>query len=471
VGFILTVIYVFLTIISPQQFGLRWENLHILQYLAAFIFLLSMTSTSIYKQLRTSLQIFLLLGLFGAMAASEVANGWLGGIVVSWQTFMPSAAVFFFIVLYATTTRRLKILTLAVVAACLVLVVEALCGYYGAYQGEAFVLKQDLSSPDGFANQIVRIRGLSFLNDPNDLAQILLIALPLVFIAWRRGRVVANALMVLAPSALLLWAIFLTHSRGALIALAVLGVMVARKNMGTAASIFFTGLAILALFALNFTGGRGISAVDGADRLSAWSAGLEMFKSAPFFGVGFGKFTDLNDITAHNSFVLCLAELGLLGSTLWVALQVTTVMGLHKIITLDQESQAEPALGPNMEREELATSLEAPLSPCDSLTATAVATATPGDIQTSTEFEFHPPVPKQWLVVMRLAMISSLTTCWFLSRTYEITMYLILGLSTATLALQRNGAHSPVRNRWVFPTVAVEVVTIMVIYLMVRVRF
>jgi hypothetical protein len=50
-------------------------------------------------------------------------------------------------------------------------------------------------------------------------------------------------------------------------------------------------------------------------------------------------------------------------------------------------------------------------------------------------------------------------------------MYLILGLSTATLALQRNGAHSPVRNRWVFPTVAVEVVTIMVIYLMVRVRF
>ena len=78
------------------------------------------------------------------------------------------------------------------------------------------------------------------------------------------------------------------------------------------------------MLALDFTGGRGISASNGADRLEAWANGLEMFKSAPLFGIGFNGFTDLYEITAHNSFVLCLAELGLLGSTLWLAMLVTT---------------------------------------------------------------------------------------------------------------------------------------------------
>ena len=34
--------------------------------------------------------------------------------------------------------------------------------------------------------------------------------------------------------------------------------------------------------------------------------------------------------TAHNSFVLCLAELGLVGTTLWVALLVTSITSLNK---------------------------------------------------------------------------------------------------------------------------------------------
>src|ERR1700686_5663186 len=86
------------------------------------------------------------------------------------------------------------------------------------------------------------------------------------------------------------------------------------------------------MLALDFTGGRGISPADGADRLEAWANGLEMFKSAPLFGIGFNGFTDFLDITAHNSFVLCLAELGLLGSTLWMALLVTTTTDLNRII-------------------------------------------------------------------------------------------------------------------------------------------
>src|SRR5208282_1002800 len=97
-------------------------------------------------------------------------------------------AVFFFMVINVTTVRRLKIMTLAAVGSCLVLTVEALCGYYKGFQGEMFVLLTNISSPqDESIGQLTRIRGAGFLSDPNDLAQILLIVLPLAFIAWWRG--------------------------------------------------------------------------------------------------------------------------------------------------------------------------------------------------------------------------------------------------------------------------------------------
>jgi hypothetical protein len=137
----------------------------------------------------------------------------------------------------------------------------------------------------------------------------------------------------------------LTHSRGGLLALAAVALLVARKKIGTTASTAVAAIFIFGMLALDFTGGRGISAADGADRLEAWANGLEMFKSAPLFGIGFNGFTDLYEITAHNSFVLCLAELGLLGSTLWLALLVTTMTGLNRVLGMQKVKRASRFLG------------------------------------------------------------------------------------------------------------------------------
>src|SRR5262249_32375039 len=54
-------------------------------------------------------------------------------------------------------------------------------------------------------------------------------------------------------------------------------------------------------------------------RVDAWYEGLHMFLSHPVFGVGAGNFTEYNDLTAHNSFVLVLAETGFVGYMLWLA--------------------------------------------------------------------------------------------------------------------------------------------------------
>jgi len=471
VGLVLTIVYVFLTIISPEQFGEEWANYHLLTILGGVILLISLPGIFAYKRIGSSIQTFLLLGFIVAIGISEVANGWVGGIIVSWGLFLPSVVVFLFIVANVTTTRGLKILILAIVASCLVVVVEALCGYYFGFRGETFILSQTLFSEGLVVGEFVRIRGASFLSDPNDFAQILLIALPLTSIAWRRGRFVTNSLFVFAPVVLLLWAIFLTHSRGALIGLAILALIITRGRMSTAASGIITILLILGLLAVNFTGGRMISADAGADRLSLWASGLQMFKSAPFFGVGFGKFADFEDLTAHNSFVLCLAELGLVGSTLWVALLVATMLGLNRIIRVQEKWQADLASAAKVAREQQAAFSDLLVPSFGMHAATLNATSSAVSVQSRIGHAPLSSVPTRWIVAVRLALISFITTGWFLSRTYQATLYLVLGLATATIAMHRCGDEPHGRIRWVSYTLAVEAVAIVFIYEIVRLRF
>ena len=484
-GFVLTIVYITVTIISPEQFGKEWASYHAVTYLAGITALASLPSVARYSYWKTSVQTYLLVALIVAIALSQVVHGWLGGAIESWRMFLPSAAVYFFIVVNVTTIRRLKIVTLAAVASCLVVTVEALCGYYAGYHGEMFVLLTNISSPqDEVIGQLTRIRGAGFLSDPNDLAQILLIALPLAFVAWRRRRPVINFFVVFVPVALLLWTTYLTHSRGGLIALAAVALMAARKRLGTAASTALAAVFILGMIALDFTGGRGISAADGADRLEAWANGLEMFKSAPIFGIGFNGFTDLYEITAHNSFVLCLAELGLLGSTLWMALLVTTTTGLNRIIGPQKKRASARFFGllrlfemssiPNIASLGITP---APSAGIITLKYEYASSALPATVSASApEFETHmeavhpPRMPQQWIVAMRLALVSFMTTAWFLSRSYTITMYLVLGLATATIALQHGDRKLPDRGHWIFSTITAEVLIIILIYLLVRLR-
>ena len=484
-GFALTILYVVVTIISPEQFGKEWASYHVVTYLAGITALASLPSMATYSYWKKSVQTYLLVAFIVAIALSQVARGWLGGVIEGWRLFLPSAAVFFFIVVNVTTIRRLKIMTLAAVASCLVVSVEALCGYYAGYHGEMFVLLTNISSPqDEVIGQLTRIRGAGFLSDPNDLAQILLIALPLAFLAWRRGRGVANFFVVIVPAVLLLWTTYLTHSRGGLIALAAIALMAARKKLGTSASTALASVFILGMIALDFTGGRGISAADGADRLEAWASGLEMFKSAPLFGIGFDGFTELYEITAHNSFVLCLAELGLLGSVLWMALLVTTTTGLNRIIGGQKKKQPSRFFGllRLFEMSSITSTARLALdsAPSGGLIALkyeyassvlpAQAGADAPEFATHIEAVHSPRVPRQWMVAMRLAFISFMTTAWFLSRSYTITMYLVLGLATATIALQQDDRKPPDRGHWILSTVTAEVLLIILIYGLVRLR-
>jgi putative inorganic carbon (HCO3(-)) transporter len=238
-----------------------------------------------------------------------------------------------------------------------------------------------------------RVRALGYLNDPNDLAQALIAVGPLLWPFWRTGRFFRNLMLVIVPSMILLYGVFLTHSRGAATSALVIVALLSREKIRRfrkTAPIAISILMAAAFSIAGLSGGRGVSSGDesAAGRLAAWSAGFEMLKSSPLFGVGYGAFTDFHELTAHNSFVLCLAELGVAGFFCWLSLLAVTIWELRRV---------EALIAGQQEYEELA----------------------------------------RWSLAVRFSLYAFLSGAFFLSRTYAPTLYITLGTAFVVVDIAR----------------------------------
>ena len=89
-----------------------------------------------------------------------------------------------------------------------------------------------------------RIRGLGLINDPNDFGQLLVCVTPLMFIFWRAKKMILNIAFVILPVCVLLIGVYLTHSRGALLALMAMAIVAARRRIGTVPALVLAGGAV-----------------------------------------------------------------------------------------------------------------------------------------------------------------------------------------------------------------------------------
>ena len=246
-----------------------------------------------------------------------------------------------------------------------------------------------------------RLRALGLLNDPNDLAQTLVAALPLVFLAWRRHRPFGNVLFVLLPAAAMLWAVVLTRSRGGLVALAALlwFTFALRAGPRWSRALRWAGFVGLFLVLILFfrLGGADESAMG---RLEAWSEGLQMLKYSPLWGVGFGSFADVHRIVAHNSFVHCYGELGLVGYFAWLGAILATFWYLERISATEAGPEGPPELA-------------------------------------------------RWARALSLSLVAFLAGALFLSRTYSVSLFLLVGLGTALAGVALNTSEEP--ESYAFP--------------------
>ena len=118
-------------------------------------------------------------------------------------------------------------------------------------------------------------------------------------------------------------------------------------------------------------------------RVNLWYEGILLLKSNPFFGVGYNMFMEDLPQTAHNSYLLAAAELGMLGLFFWMSLIYISMKGL----TLVQETDAKL---------------------------------------------------KDYALGLQSALIGFCVAAFFLSRTYVIIPYMLFALSGSLIYIVRN---------------------------------
>jgi O-antigen ligase len=195
-----------------------------------------------------------------------------------------------------------------------------------------------------------------------------------------------------------------------LIAMAIVG---ARRRVGTVPAVLLAGVLFAAAMALNFTGGRGISAESGSDRTALWGEGLEVLRAHPLFGVGFGNMADYTDdhLTAHNSLVVCAAELGLFGLYFWSLFLFPTVRDALAIASPRKVTEGEPIVP------------EETLFPQAAWKVEALDMA---------------EINRLGRLVV-LSLTGFLVAGWFLSRAYVMTLFLLGGVAEVVfqMAMER----------------------------------
>jgi hypothetical protein len=350
-----------------------------------------------------------------------------------------SGTAFLLVILNVVTPRRLRAVAVALTVVAVLVVGQAIAAYHlgiGATQflvqtagpqasepeSEGWSTPPDLEDTDSeVVGDSRRIRGLGPIGDPNDLACALVSILPLSLALRHNGSYLRNALLVWLPVGAIVYGVYLTRSRGGILALAAVLALSLSHRIGRTLSILAGAVAVMIFLALGFLGGRSMSIdASAAGRIDAWSTGLQMLKSSPVWGVGFGMFGQYNVLTAHNSFVLCFAELGLVGYFLWLSLIMITADDLRYVIRDQDKSIAEL---------------------------------------------------RAWARALTASLVGFLTGGIFLSRSYDVTLFILIGLGAAVANLARRAGHVP-RTRsvlaWIYLVVGVEIASLALFWLYMR---
>jgi putative inorganic carbon (hco3(-)) transporter len=397
-GFVFLLLYLILTYLRP------WDLYPVLApYRSAFwvgilglgFSLLGFLAGGAYSVLRVPALYFLTL-FFGVVILSPaIATGWMGGIAVAFFESMVNVLTCCLILLSAKSIGRIRAVGVLICTLLMLVVVQGAFAYYGHFHTDKLVLMQRTDAMDATGQRAAfgRVRGLGQLNDPNDLAQAIIVAAPLLWPIWRSGRPLRNFCLVVMPSLVLFYGVVLTRSRGGFLSILIVIVLRLRERMTrfkTVAPLATAGFLGLSMIAMGFTGGRDMQDSSSDGRLEAWYEGLQMLKAHPLFGVGFDNFVDHHKLAAHNSFVHCFGELGIVGYFFWIGLLIAIHTDLYAMGTPeDEEDDDQVALS-------------------------------------------------QYATSLRFCFYAFLSGAFFLSRTYATALYTVVGLAIALSAIGRS---------------------------------
>lgn len=415
---ILVLAYVALVYIRPHDYLLALKDQPILPILliASFAAWLGLPNKSFEAPQHKLLPLLLLV-----MSASVAISGWVGGALITFSEYGPSVILFFFLstCLDSVDQHSRAIRTIAV--ATIVLAIHGIDQFWTGIGWTGAMLSQE-----------TRITYVGIFSDPNDLALAFVVALPLIVYLLTEAKSFFTKTLWRASIVTVAYAIFLTNSRGGMLGAIAVFLIYLRGRFGIlktslAASVGLLGIAMLPT-RLNELDAKEESA---AERLESWFQGIQMLKQHPIFGVGKGNYTDHHYLTAHNSFVLVFAELGLVGYFLWLSFVGISVFMVYRV---------------------------------------ANASSQPNQITTEDQSQNWARYQKLSKTYLN-AMVGFLVCAFFLSRSYVILLPILCALCVAL--------YQSVRRRWpafapitlastLWAMVALQCGSIIFIYAMVR---
>lgn len=484
-GLFLTLLYILTAYLGPETLWGPIYEFHIEIILATLALIASLPRIQESKVF-TMPQTFALVGMCFAVFCSMVMTGWLGSILPAVLGFIPNAFTFFLVVVNFRTKRHLQLLVLTLFFVSAFTIFR---GYNALRVGDyanPYLMPQGAEEGGYF----YRLRGMAFINDPNDFAQVMVSLIPCMFFFWKKGNLPRNVLLVLIPVAWLIFGMYLTHSRGGIIALLAVILFGSRKKIGTIpATIIAAGFFALTT-AVGWSGGRDVSVEAGSGRMEAWAVGIDLLKSHPLFGVGFSRFGEYFFITAHNTIIVCAAELGMFGLFWWVMFVLPTIRDAAACsLSIEKPSEDEDfsyARSFGVRREPAAESgpktapyaslrNESPSVMVEDEIQHEKETEAPLHLRMSTDAQELPPPEEIDRIgqLMLISIVGYFVAGWFLSRAYIMTLFIYGGMVQViySMALARNIAKPRMKAFKIMQYSAVgSVGLIFVVYIMLRLQ-
>jgi putative inorganic carbon (hco3(-)) transporter len=256
----------------------------------------------------------MMLGFIIAIALSHLSHGYIGGVTNSLNNILPLIVCYFLITATIVDRQKLNRFILVLILLSTFLAFEGLLQHKTGFShgGMTPCIEEIQGADDVVISSVKRIRWYGVFNDPNDLGLALVLALPFLLNMLINKRY----LLPLICFPIISTAVFFTNSRGSVLAAiaSIMAYFVIRFRSMKGIVIGLLSAGILIVFGPSRMAEMSASEDSAYGRLESWYEGYQMFKSHPLFGVGQGMYTDYHYLTAHNSFVQVMAELGIFGT-------------------------------------------------------------------------------------------------------------------------------------------------------------
>lgn len=279
------------------------------------------------------------LGVFGAALWSQVVHFDTWMVRATFEEFGKVILLYFLIVNIVDSRVKLKVFVVLIVSLTAFMAVHGVLQVHtgAGFGGQTPMLDQ--GQP--------RIMAYGIFEDPNDLGLTLVVAMPVLLMGITASHAMVVRLLSLGVLLLCGYGLYLTNSRGAMVALAVMAFVYFYKRFGKVLSVVL-GTALL--MGIIFYGPSRIQTMSddpsGSGRREVWSEGLQMLKARPplnaMFGVGWAMFIEHEDQgkTAHNSFLLAVTEMGVVGLFCFLGAFYVPLRDLHRLTLARPEEEA-----------------------------------------------------------------------------------------------------------------------------------